>query len=114
MSKRGQNFKLWAGDGVAQSFDIITETSFYGQNIIFAMSRTPDSEVLATKSADDGTVAVDENIVTVSLAPADTANLSGGRYYYELKIELPAGGYKTLATGHIRIYKSLIKAEGGF
>lgn len=63
-----------------------------------------------TKTLGTGVTLVDPSggIIEVTLSPADTAALPGGRYYHQLELTSAAGGVATLATGTLTLAPDLL------
>lgn len=59
----------------------------------------------------DGGVAIASaaaGVIEVTLAPADTAGLAGGRYHHELEVTGAGGAVSTLAMGTLTIVEDLL------
>lgn len=110
MAKRGQDFKLWAGDARHIVFHITDLEALEGCNLEWAYSRTAKSEPLTILKSTEGDIDVDGLTVTVKV-PYQATLGRFGRYYHELKMADGGDNPTRLAVGHIRILPSLLRRE---
>lgn len=59
-----------------------------------------DSDATISKDVTDGTA---EGTATITIDPADTATLTPGTYYYDIKVETAAGDIYKLDEGTIKL-----------
>lgn len=102
MPATNQDFTATAGDDIEIEFD--TDANLTGAAISW---RLTGRGATITKTIGSGVTITDDTngICTVTLAPADTAQLAG-TYYHELQATV-GGGVVTLATGVANIRQGI-------
>lgn len=63
-------------------------------------SDASDSDAVLVKNITDGTI---NGEATIEIDPADTATLTPGKYYYDIKVEEPSGDIYKCAEGQIKL-----------
>jgi hypothetical protein len=61
---------------------------------------TTDSTALVSKNITTGTAL---GAYTITLDPADTANIEPGNYFYDIKVEFPSGAIYKIDEGKIKL-----------
>ena len=102
-----QNFSMISGDTKLLELTIhdaeVAEVDVTGADVTYVIA---DSAVRVTKTTDDG-ITIDGAVVTVTLDPADTAELAGV-YAHEMQITDPSGNVGTVMIGEVSIAKDII------
>ncbi len=102
MARKEQNFEVWVGDKKQPVFTVVLEGSLNNSAIVWSLAESPGGVALITKTYPTG-VEFSGNEVTVTINPADTADLHPGRYYHQLVITDSQGTVVTAATGQARL-----------
>lgn len=97
-----KNLVITRGDSLIFNFEIVdlqgTLTSAY-----FSIKKDySDAEYAVQKSLSDGITSVETGVYKVRAAPADTAELDLGTYYYDLQINI-SGDVYTILKGNLKI-----------
>lgn len=102
-----QNFSMISGDTKRLEVTIQdadgAEVDVTGAAVTYVIA---DSAVRVAKTTDDG-ITIDGAVVTVTLDPADTAELAGV-YAHEMQITDPSGNVGTVMIGEVSIAKDII------
>lgn len=106
------DYTMYSGDSRLQPIGIFDEVGApvdvsTATDITYKILKAT-GETVITKTLADG-ITVDESVVTVELAPADTAELSGPNFIHELQITTSLGAVYTVLQGTIAIKRDYIE-----
>lgn len=106
------DFTMVSGDSRTLTIEITDDAGTpvdvsTSSDITYAIFRQT-GELLVTKTISEG-VLIDESIVTVTLDPADTADLVGGTYVHECQITAADDSVYTVLSGTIKILRDYIE-----
>lgn len=113
MTKKAQNFEMWAGD-TKNLVVTITGSDSAGYSLASAsvtwiLEETPGSGSLIRKhisgSSSGSGITISTSTLTIDLDPSDTVNLSG-TYYHEAEATDISDQVATLFVGTAKIYTS--------
>jgi hypothetical protein len=114
MSKRNQNFSLYAGESPlifieldnpdGTPFDPSSSTMHWWAA---KTNHEASADVLIKKSLGSGLTVVPSSGVNLKLSATDTVNLAPGYYYHELKLFMPGGDVSLACTGTMVVRGSL-------
>ncbi len=108
------NFDMVSGDSKDIIVSVLDELDqvvpITGASVVFILSNTEFSPALVTKSSGSGIAITDGpgGVLTVSLAPADTEDLIGTKYF-EIELTSASLQVSTIAVGRINIRKNVIE-----
>lgn len=110
MTKKAQNFEMWAGDSKSLVITVTGSSGaghdLSGASVVWTLKENVDSASLIKRSTDSGCgISISTSTLTISLSPTHTENLSGV-YYHEGEATDPTGDVSTLFVGTARIFNS--------
>ncbi len=109
MAKKEQDFEMWAGDHKELKFTVEDVDNLISCSIRWKCSRNTKSDPLIIKRSDDGDITTNENVFTVLLEPADTADLYPGiRYVHEAEMVDTFDNITTVAIGRMFLHPTII------
>lgn len=120
MVKKDQDFEVVSGDSRNLNFTIYDQDAADDDSVVKDISGftaiawkldTGSAVTTVTKSLSDGITVTDgpNGLLTVSLTPADTADIAGGTYKHELEGTDGSGNKTTLAIGRVSVITDLIE-----
>ena len=62
-----------------------------------------DADAAISKTSDDGEITVEDNVVTIAIEPADTADMNRRSLVWDLQVTDASGQVVTVAVGNLRI-----------
>lgn len=103
MAKINVNFIFWKHNKRRATFTVEDVATLDGCEVYWAMSESPGSEALISKSSETTPAGIltSGKIARVQMLEADTATIEPGSYYHELMVIDTAGNPITASTGNV-------------
>ena len=113
-ARAAQNFEMHSGDTKEITITVTdasgSSVALGGSTIVWGLYTAPGaSTATVTKTTASGAIAISGNTCTFTLAPADTAGLTG-KYYHELEVTDSSSVVETTTTGWITIDVDTVNA----
>lgn len=102
INERNRPIAMIKGDTVSFNMEFTDLPADLDSAYFSAKANYSDNSYTFRKSLGDGIAKVSTGVYSVRLAPADTANVTPGRYYYDLQIGVSNDIY-TIMFGEINI-----------
>lgn len=75
-------------------------------NVVWKLGRSKTAQPLILKTLGDG-ITVEDNKITITLLPEDTADLRQGDYYHEARVTTAEGNSRPVTVGNAKIMETL-------
>lgn len=105
MTKRNQDFSMFAGDTKDIVVTMSDSTNLTGATIAWVLRRGGVTGTVEVPKSTTSGISISNTTFTVRLSASDTANLKG-RYYHEAEVTDVSGNVSTVMTGSISIEPS--------